>query len=164
MRVLERPDIVGIQGYYSRSPSSGVWIYEFGNKFVGLVAVDASTDSLSEETVLSLEKDKVKPTKGSSKTATIRHLYTAELYRPALPQDDLITFAVNHAFKKSPSIENIRIEPSPLARYLGQALTRKGFKVVGRGQKVGLFGWTTLTYELTREDWKAKYKPVTGEL
>ena len=50
----------------------------------------------------------------------------------------------------------MRASPSPLFPHLGQALKEEGFEVVGHSDKVGLFRWTTLVYELSREQWKAK--------
>ncbi|KAH8120335.1 hypothetical protein DFH11DRAFT_1539495 [Phellopilus nigrolimitatus] len=165
VEVLTRPDIVKIEEYYTRSPSSGVWIYELGKKFVGLIAVDASTDALSNQPLSSRlgvkeESKKVKGqarhTKEQSSTASIRHFYITEPYRAASAQNDLVAYAVTRVFDASSTVERIRATSSPLAAYAGRALRDEGFVVVERGPKVGLFGWTTLTYELTRERWAAR--------
>lgn len=164
VEVLKRPDIVNIEEYYNRYPSSGLWILEYGDKFVGLVAVDASPESLSNNTVLRKEPEKSKKTtvkakhqeERTSATATIRHLYVSYPYRSAGAQDDLISFAVDHCFGSSEIVQNIRATPSPLSTYIGRALAQANFNVILRGDKVGLFKWPSLVYELTRETWKAK--------
>lgn len=52
-----------IKDHYSLSPASGFWIVEYGDKFVGLIAIDAST-----------EDDSTKRPEAKT-TATIRHFY-----------------------------------------------------------------------------------------
>lgn len=157
---MKRPDIVDRQTYYSRSPASGIWIFEYGKKFVGIVAVDASNDSLSLKTVdqgtETPSNRAAKYSKGTASVASIRHLYIDEQYRPASAENDLIKFAVKHTFEASPTVESIRITPSPLYKYLSPALKAEGFVVIERGAKVGVFRWTTLTYELTRERWNSR--------
>ena len=55
--MLRRPDLADIGKYYSlRSPASGFFILEYGDKFVGFIAVDASIDSTSEETSIASVK------------------------------------------------------------------------------------------------------------
>ncbi|KAL5495254.1 hypothetical protein ACEPAI_717 [Sanghuangporus weigelae] len=170
IETLKRTDIANIREYYSRSPSSGFWIYDFGNQFVGLIAVDASTDSLSDDTVSSSQEEARETarsiTRGKDKTrrldtspiAVIRHFYVAELYRTAIAQNDLITFAVKRVFESSSVVERIKMTPSPLMDYIGHSLKSAGFEVVEQGPKVGLLGWMTVTYELTREKWEALRK------
>jgi len=159
--VLKRPDIVNKETYYSRSPASGIWILEFGKTFVGLAAVDASKDSLSDETVMEKpdpESKKKYAAKGTASTATIRHFYVVEQFRRVGIQEDLLSFAVKRAFESSPNVQNVRFTPSPLYFYLEKTLKQAGFDVVERGKTVGLARWTTLTYELSREKWRSKSK------
>jgi len=120
--------------------------------------VDASPDSLLNETIKTIDKPKSrKYTKGTSSVAVIRHLYVNEQYRAVSAQDDLISFAVNRAFESSPAVEKIRVTPSPFAQYVRTALKAQDFEVVERGPKVGaVFGLSALTYEISREKWKAK--------
>lgn len=170
IETLKRPDITNVREYYTRSPGSGLWIYDFGSQFVGLIAVDASVDALSDKTASSSSpapQGEVRDTARSltrggkdkshipstSSIAVIRHFYVAEIYRTAVAQNDLITFAVRRVFESSSVVERIRMTPSPLMDYIGSSLKDAGFEVVERGPKVGLLGWATLTYELTREKW-----------
>jgi len=157
--VLKRPDIVNKETYYSRSPASGIWILEFGSTFVGMAAVDASKDSLSNETIM--EKDdaetkKKHASKGTASTATIRHFYVVEQFRCIAIQDDLLSFVLKRAFESSPNVQAVRITPSPLYSYLEKMLKQAGFDVVERGKAVGLGRWPSLTHELSREKWRSK--------
>ncbi|THH11101.1 hypothetical protein EW145_g877 [Phellinidium pouzarii] len=172
VETLKRPDIVDIENYYTRSPSSGLWIFEFERKFVGLIAVDASADSLSTQTFSAPAEENIRKPKGKEKkgnknvasTATIRHFYIAESYRQASAQNDLLTFALKHAFEGSSTVEKIKATPSPFATYLGHALKDAGFVVVDRGPKVGFVASRyTLTYELTREKWVEMQKSSAAQ-
>ncbi|EJD03949.1 uncharacterized protein FOMMEDRAFT_167242 [Fomitiporia mediterranea MF3/22] len=165
VETLKRPDMNDIKEYYGRSPSSGLWIYEYGNNFVGLIAVDASVDSLSEETLSSpsqrverqgkgKERGSSGSSTGDSTIAVVRHLYVAEQYRIADAQDDLISFALERVFGTSSSVERIRIIPSPLITYLGPSLRKAGFEVIGQGDQIGVLKWSTLIFELTRGKWE----------
>lgn len=150
--------MVDIEHYYTRSPSSGFWLLEFGPTFVGLISMDASHDALSSTVIGSALVNK-KLTKGTSSIAVIRHFYVTETYRRAGAQDDLLAFAVQHAFEKSPAVEKLRAIPSPFSPYLGDALRKAGFKVVERGAKIGLVAsLPSLTYELSRAKWEENTK------
>ncbi|KAL5535533.1 hypothetical protein ACEPAF_3627 [Sanghuangporus sanghuang] len=180
IETLKRPDIANITEYYSRSPSSGFWIYDFGNQFVGLIAVDASTDSLSDDTVSSSQeaaretarsitsgKDKIhKP--NTSPTAVIRHFYVAELYRTAVAQNDLITFAVKRIFESSSVVERIRMTPSPLMDYIEHSLKSAGFEVIEQGPKVELkvIDWTNDVpgYGDSPVDWKLRIDEIQSAI
>lgn len=48
--VLKQPDLYNISEHYSRSPSSGFWLLELGDRFIGLLALDASNGNDSTET------------------------------------------------------------------------------------------------------------------
>lgn len=162
--------MTNVEKYYSQTPSSGFWIYDFGDNFVGLAAVDASVDALSNETPRTAQeldtsnsnsksKNKSKTRKAEDgNTAVIRHLYVAEPYRVASAQDDLIEFVMKRVFETSNSVERIRVMPSPLSHYLERSLRKLGFEVVEQGMKVGILGWTTLVYELTRQKWEGLQK------
>ncbi|OCB91898.1 hypothetical protein A7U60_g833 [Sanghuangporus baumii] len=180
IETLKRPDIANITEYYSRSPSSGFWIYDFGNQFVGLIAVDASTDSLSDDTVSSSQeaaretarsitsgKDKIhKP--NTPPTAVIRHFYVAELYRTAVAQNDLITFAVKRIFESSSVVERIRMTPSPLMDYIEHSLKSAGFEVIEQGPKVELkvIDWTNDVpgYGDSPVDWKLRIDEIQSAI
>jgi len=157
---LRRKDLVDIPSYYSRSPSSGFWILEYGDKFVGLIAVDASPDSTSDETITTsapptkFKDGKVKYTKGTSKTATIRHFYVDEQYRQAGMQEDLLTHAVNRAFDSSPIVQNIRAPDTPLRAYISKALQQQGFQLERKTEKIGILRWQNSVRILNRETWK----------
>jgi len=158
---LRRPDLVDIPSYYSRSPSSGFWILEYGDHFVGLIAVDASLDSTDDKTIASSEpptkfKDgRVKYSKGTSSTATIRHFYVDEPYRPAGMQHDLLSHAVKLAFSKDPTVQAIRAADSPLKPYASEALRRAGFQLEGKTEKVGILKWQNSVRVLSRKAWKS---------
>lgn len=158
---LRRPDLVDIPSYYSRSPSSGLWILELGDKFVGLIALDASSDSTSTETIstsappVKTRDGKVKYTKGTSSTATIRHFYVEELYRPAGIQHDLLTHAVRMAFSRDPKVQTIRASDTPLKPYVSEALRQARFQLEAKTEKVGMLRWQNSTHILRRKGWKS---------
>lgn len=165
VQVLSCPDVVDVESYYARSPASGLWLLDFGINFVGLIALDASVDAQSVETVLQggrqndhaghRQRQRKKGEKGTGKIATIRHLYVYESYRKADAQRDLIQYGVDHAFKANDTVEVIRATPSPYSKYIGQALRAEGFVMISHGERVGLLGWKSVTYEITRETWKS---------
>lgn len=145
--------------YFKRSPASGFWILEYGDKFVGFIAIDASADSTFEERITSGAK-KVKDTKitGTSSIATIRHFYVYDKYRPALAQDDLLRFAVEHAFTSDKKVMSIHAADNSLASWASAAYRRQGFiisKVIG---KVGVLGWPVKSRELSRKRWENREK------
>ncbi|EED77984.1 predicted protein [Postia placenta Mad-698-R] len=158
---LRRPDLVDIPSYYSRSPSSGLWILELGDKFVGLIALDASSDSTSTETIstsappVKTRDGKVKYTEGTSSTATIRHFYVEELYRPAGIQHDLLTHAVRMAFSRDPKVQTIRASDTPLKPYVSEALRQARFQLEAKTEKVGMLRWQNSTHILRRKGWKS---------
>jgi hypothetical protein len=159
--ILRRPDLLDLSEYYTRSPSSGLWILEFGEKFVGLLALDASLDSMSVKTFSSngnasqtaaLRKQLSK--KGTSAVATIRHFYIMEEYRPALIQEDLLEYAVSQAFSKDPKVKAIKAVDSDFEKWKAAALTKEGFVVEKELKRVGLLRWKIRSRELTRERWE----------
>ncbi|KAI0374219.1 hypothetical protein BV20DRAFT_961323 [Pilatotrama ljubarskyi] len=156
--VLRRADLVEIPTYYARSPSSGFWILEYGDRFVGMIALDASLDAEMDEQVApgSLKTDRsgqVKVTKGTSKVAKIRHFYVDEPYRAAALQDDLLEHALKHAFTADSQLESIRAVESPLRGYIGDALRKHGFEFEKKAERVGTLRWQETVSKLDRGRW-----------
>lgn len=123
-----------ILGYYSRSPSSGFWILDYDNHFVGLIALDASAQ-LAE-------------------TAVVRHFYVDEVYRSSGVQVDLVKHAVQIAFDSDDRILRINAPDSLLTPYIGSCLQEAGFVVDYPIEEVGLFKWKIHMRTLEREVWK----------
>ncbi|KAM5535419.1 hypothetical protein V8D89_010941 [Ganoderma adspersum] len=162
--VLRRPDMVDIPTYYSRSPSSGFWVLQYGERFVGIIAVDASLDADSDDAVAdkSFKKDKsgkVALAKGTAKVATIRHFFVEEQYRPAGTEDDLLEFALRHAFTSDAKVEAVRAYASPLEAYAGKSLRKHGFALERKTERVGALRWQNSIQILTRERWAAIAEP-----
>jgi len=105
-KTLRRPDMVDIPTYYARSPASCFSILQWGTKLIGLVAVDASTNStndksLSKDARFDAQQDKALITgKGTASVATIRHFFSEEGYRAAGIDRDLLQHAVTRAFRQ----------------------------------------------------------------
>ncbi|CDO75258.1 hypothetical protein BN946_scf184967.g11 [Trametes cinnabarina] len=142
--VLRRPDLVDIPAYYSRSPSSGFWILEWDDRFIGMIALDASLDAdqdqqLAQGTVKKDRTGQVKMTKGTSKIATIRHFHVEDPYRPAGMQDDLLKYALDHAFKADTKLEGVRAISSPLREYISDSLKKHGFRLESKAERVKPF-------------------------
>lgn len=161
--VLRRPDMYQIEPYYTRSPASGVWILEYGQKFVGLICVDASMDSLSEETLNDANKDDKKYLqnkwrKGTSSTANIRHFYTMYEYRKTEVQDDLLEYAVKHAFEADSTVKSIVATENTLDRWATRAYQKHGFAIEKSIGKMGILGWELRTRVLTRKRWEELQK------
>ncbi|KZT74669.1 hypothetical protein DAEQUDRAFT_753453 [Daedalea quercina L-15889] len=158
-RVLHRPDLANVAAWYSRSPSSGIWILEFGDKFVGLIALDASRDATSTAPIdasQSFGKRGKKPDfpKGTGYTAVVRHFYVDEAYRAAGAQHDLLQFALKHAFESDPTVQEVKCDDSPLKGYVGEALRKAGFELEWKTDKVGILGWQNSVRTLSRGKWK----------
>lgn len=158
-KILHRPDLAHIEAWYSRSPSSGVWILEYGDRFVGLIALDASLDSASTSAfsgkdALAKRGKKVEYPKGTGYTAVIRHFYVDEAYRSAGAQQDLLKFALKHAFESDPAVQEIHCDDTPLRKYVGDALRKAGFQLEWQTEKVGILGWQNCVRTLSRDKWK----------
>ncbi|KAI0361680.1 hypothetical protein OH77DRAFT_1417949 [Trametes cingulata] len=163
VHVLHRPDIVDIPAYYSRSPSSGFWVLEYDNRFVGMIALDASLDAEVNEQIApgTLQKDRngqVKMTKGTSKVATIRHLYVDEPYRKAGLQEDLLERALKHAFAADSKLETVRAAELSLQQYVSDALRKFGFEFEKKGDKIGTLRWQENVWRLERSRWTSLQK------
>ncbi|KAI0651801.1 hypothetical protein C8Q79DRAFT_58762 [Trametes meyenii] len=156
--VLRRPDLVDIPTYYSRSPSSGFWILEYDDRFIGMIALDASLDAEADNQVErgTIKKDRtghVKMSKGTAKVATIRHFYVDEPYRPVGMQDDLLEHALKHAFSAEAKLEGVRAAESPLRNYVGDALRKYGFELEKKTERVGALRWQDSVRILHRTRW-----------
>ncbi|KAJ6503496.1 hypothetical protein C8R47DRAFT_1106320 [Mycena vitilis] len=140
---LRAPDMKSdIVSHYSRSPASGFWILEYGEKFVGLIAIDASTSN--------------SPT---PETATIRHFYIQEPYPASGVQEDLLSHALNHCFTSKPmrfNIQQIKAADSPLVPYARKALKEAGFVLENNTETVGVFRWKLGMRTLGRDVWERK--------
>ncbi|KAF8216176.1 hypothetical protein K438DRAFT_1800192 [Mycena galopus ATCC 62051] len=100
---LRAPDMRGnIKDHYARSPASGFWIVEYNDKFVGLIAIDASDDS--------------------TPMTTLREPYPA-----AGIQDDLLSHALTRCFNANSTVQQIKATDSPLAPYTRKSLREAGF-------------------------------------
>jgi len=151
---LHQPDIVDLNAYYARSSSSGFWILEYGVRFIGIIAVDASLDSSSNEPTTT--KKKKLPVKRSSPTATIRHFFVEEEYRGADIQTDLLSYAVQHAFRSDDTVQRIKASDSPLAPYARKTLRSSGFQLEEHVDRVGIFGWKLGVRILERTEWEKR--------
>lgn len=149
---LHRPDIVEIQTYYTRSPFSGLWILEYGETFVGLIALDASFDSESDKAVSPDKKFQNK--KGTAHTAVIRHFHVEEQFRGIAIQKDLLDHAVRHVFSPNSPVHTIKAADSPLIPYVRVCLRTAGFQLQKHTETVGVFSWKLGQRILERDDWE----------
>lgn len=158
-KALHCLDVANVEEYYARSPSSGFFVLEYDGSIIGLVAIDASKDSQSNQSFK--EHNKVKGQKrGTSSVAVIRHFYVEELFRKANVQDDLVAFAVRHAFDSSGDVKDIRVVTSSLLGYVQESLGKFRFKMDGITRMKGVYSWTTGAMNLRRTDW-IKEKPTS---
>ncbi|KAF8168051.1 hypothetical protein B0H34DRAFT_684021 [Crassisporium funariophilum] len=150
--VLRFQDLQDVNNYYSRKPASGFWILEYGERFVGLIAIDANQESASSKASKSQETHADERTQ--PKTATIRHFYVEEAFRGSNIQDDLLQHGVNYAFERDPTLQRIEAFDSPLVPYLRSCLRTAGFELDHNTKKVGLLGWNMGVRYLSRNEWK----------
>ncbi|GBE78278.1 hypothetical protein BKA93DRAFT_737280 [Sparassis latifolia] len=163
--MLRRPDLVDIEVYYARSPSSGFWLLEYGEKFVGLIAIDASLDAESEEVIgptsppqpKNVKTGKLELPKGTSPSATIRHFYVEEPYRVAGIQNDLLEHAITHAFNSDSTVQNIIAVDSPQNSYIGKALRNNGFQLDKKLGTYGVLRWQNSARILKRKSWQSSH-------
>ena len=155
--VLRRLDMVDIQVYYARSPASGLWILEFADKIIGIIAVDASLDATNDENILNeSQKESLRGAlkrKGTSRVATIRHFFAEEAYRRVKIEDDLLQFAIESSFKADETVSSIRFLASPLRPAILDSLKRNKFSKGDRVQTVGILDWEVCWYTLKRTQW-----------
>ena len=152
--LLKRPDMRDIQVHYSRSPASGFWVLEFGNKFIGIIAIDASPESSHTS-----RRGKNYEGKGiTSPVPILRHLYVDEPYRAIGMQKDLIDHAVRHTFTSSTVVQSIEAADSPLIQYIRLGLREAGFELRKNTKTVGLLGWKLGGRMLERATWEKSTK------
>ncbi|KAH7883638.1 hypothetical protein F5I97DRAFT_1813751 [Phlebopus sp. FC_14] len=164
--VLHRPDLADIEKYYTRSRSSGFFILEHDNNFIGFIAVDASKDSQSVHSLIKKgeEGKVVQPnlkdllSDGTSSMATIRHFYVEEPYRKAGAQDDLLRFALRHSFTSTDDVRSIQTTTSPLLGYVQRSVRDFGFRVERTDGEIGVYRWTLETVNLDKVRWDEKEK------
>ncbi|VDB99678.1 unnamed protein product [Peniophora sp. CBMAI 1063] len=158
-RTLRNVDMVDIPAYYARSPSSGFFILQYGDKLIGLVGIDASTNAIIDKPVAKDAKFTVEEStqllhgKGTSKVATIRHFFTEEAYRSTGIEEDLLRHATGCAFKDK-TVQTLRISVSPFKRTLLEELGKAGFVSGEPDGKLGPFGWQWQWYTLSRSRWE----------
>lgn len=152
--------MIKIAEHYTLSPASGFWILEYGNRFVGLIALDASRDAIPPPAQIEGDGGAKKAKQAETpRTAIIRHFYVDEAFRGARIQNDLLTHAVDYAFSNDPSLVAIEATDSPLASYTREALRKAGFQLDHYTDKVGILGWKLGVRVLERSEWK---KTKTG--
>lgn len=159
---MHRPDFANLQKYYARSPSSGLFILEYDNNFIGLVAIDASKDSQSEQVFVKKTEhghilaDQTKNfySSGTSSVATIRHFYVEERFRKSNVQQDMLAFAARHAFTMAQDIKVLNASGTPLLGYKYNSLRELGFSVGKQIGKLGILGWKVDEMSLERARWE----------
>ncbi len=122
---------------------------EYGKKFVGLIAVDAKQD------IDQGDKKSSKRANNPVTEVTIKHFYISEPYRSTGIQDDLLVYAIRHAFE-TPSIKTIKVEGSPLMTYVQSALLSAGFVQGRKVKSLGLLKWPLYEMVLDRTRWKGE--------
>lgn len=152
---LRGRDMYDILAYYSRSPSSGLWILDYDEKFLGLIALDASLDSV-QCTTPQKSSDYGRAQKGTAQTAIIRHFYIDEVYRSSGIQGDLLRHAVQTAFDSDDHVLRIRAFDSPLNTYIRSCLQEAGFAIERPVDTVGLFKWKINMRILERDVWNSR--------
>lgn len=161
--VLRRLDLLNLQAYYARSPASGLWLLEYGDKIIGLITVDASMDATNDATVTKEPRDVLRAAldqKGTSPVATIRHFFAEEAYRRVKIEDDLLQFAVESTFKAEKKVKSVRALGSTLRPAILDSLRRNKFSKGDRVESVGILSWDVCWYTLERSRWEAaKEKP-----
>ncbi|KAK7463630.1 hypothetical protein VKT23_005569 [Stygiomarasmius scandens] len=138
-QVLRNAHLSDISGHYAQSPSSGFWILDYGDRFVGLIAVDAYQPEANR----------------TSDTVIIRHFYVEEPYRAAGVQQDLLEHAIRHVFNSDPTVQRVETTTSELTRYAQKVLSDLGFRLAERQQRVGILGWQLERRVLERSDWNS---------
>jgi hypothetical protein len=159
---MRRADFANLQKYYARSPSSGLFILEYGNKFIGLVAIDASKDSQSEQGFVKKTEqghvlaDKTKNfySSGTSSVATIRHFYVEGRFRKSNVQQDMLAFAARHVFTTAQDVKVLKASATPLLGYKYDTLRELGFSVEKQAGKLGILGWRVDAMALERSRWE----------
>lgn len=138
---IKEKDMRDPASYYSQSPASGFWIFEYDNKFIGFIALDANEAKKTQKGV-------------------IRHFYVEEAYRETKIQEDLLNHALTNAFENSPFLESIEaVDALGLTPYLNECYRQAGFRLGTEYESVGFWGWWRYyRIILQKKDWK-KQKP-----
>lgn len=164
-KTLRRPDLYKIDQYYTRSPSSGLYLLTISDKIIGLIALDASKSSTSESSIApasaapsATERKQMLESKGTASIATIRHFFVEEPYRPAKPEDDLLKLAVRRAFEGDKTVDRVRALGGRLRPTVEESLRRNGFVPGEKEGTLGFFKWETRWYTLTKKAWEATEK------
>ena len=93
--------------------------------------------------------------KGTVKTATIRHFFVEEQYRSAGLADELLEFALKHAFTEHAKVEAVRAYASPLEQYASDSLRMHGFELERKTERVGALRWQNSAQILRKERWSS---------
>ncbi|KAG6812494.1 hypothetical protein H0H92_002601 [Tricholoma furcatifolium] len=149
--VLRGPDMGNILTHYTRNPASGLWILEYGRLFVGLIALDVTSESTT--------KGGKKSPKGVS-SAIVRHFYVDEVYRGSGIQEDLLAHALRTAFSAEPNLKVVHATDSQLLPYARNCLRDAGFVLEENTKTIGVFRWKLGKRTLSREEWEKKNNPV----
>lgn len=152
--LLKQPDMRDIHAHYTRSSASGFWILEYGDRLIGLIAIDASPESSPKDR----QDKKGKGKDITSPIATLRHLYVDEPYRAIAMQKDLLDHAIKHTFISSVTVQSIKAADSPLISYIRLGLREAGFELRKNTKTVGLLGWKLGERVLERETWEKSLK------
>lgn len=157
-KVLRHIDLLDIQVHYARSPASGFWMLEYGDKIIGLIAIDASLDAANDEVVTGQTGKELGAKlrqRGTSRVATIRHFFAEEAFRRAKIEDDLLQFAVESTFNGDRTVTSIRMLASPLRPVILDTLRGNKFSKGDLVETVGILGWEFRWYTLERTRWEA---------
>ncbi|KAI0067681.1 hypothetical protein BV25DRAFT_1846818 [Artomyces pyxidatus] len=158
-RVLREVDLLDMGAYYARSPASGFYILEYGDKIIGLIALDASKDSTNEIPVTGklsdAQREQLLHGKGTSAVATIRHFFAEEAFRRTGIEEDLLEYAVRKAFEVGKEIKTIRAVASPLRPTVRDALRKAGFVEGDNIIKVGVMKEPLSWWMLQKSRWEA---------
>lgn len=148
--MLRGPDMKDMLAHYSRHPASGLWICEFGDLFVGLVALDVTSEKVTKNGKKLFDK--------SPTSAIIRHFYVDEVYRSSGIQEDLLTHALRMAFDAEPALKVVYAHDSQLIPYIRNCLRNASFVLEENTKRIGVFGWQLGRRSLSREEWEKKIK------
>ena len=141
--MLREPDIKDLSSYYGKR-ASGLWILEYGNVFVGLIALDSGTTAPGSKS------------ENPKKTGFIRHFYVDEPFRKSGIQSDLLNYALGQGF--TGGLENIEVIDTPLLSYQRDCLQTAGFKLVDYAKVVGILRWKTALRSLNKDTWLKQEK------
>jgi len=105
---------------------------------------------------LRAEKRKNLTAQGTSSVATIRHFFIDEPYRPTGIQDDLLAHAIQHVFKETDAVKEIKAITTSLMPYTQKCLRDAGFLLEKPLGKIGIYKWQIDQVVLQRTHWEQK--------